>query len=78
MVLRYFFDVHDGVLRHDAEGVECADLEAARVQARKALADIVQASMPDDGDNKTFTIMVRDESGVVKYAASLTFREQSV
>ena len=70
---RFFFDTYDGqTLVEDEEGLELEGPQAARDQAQAALADMVRDVMPD-GDQRTLTIRVRDESGktVLKATVSL-------
>lgn len=70
---RYFFDIHDREFHRDDVGVECADFEAARVEAMHALPEIARFAIPQDGDTQAFMVMVRQESGDVVYTATLTF-----
>jgi hypothetical protein len=76
-VPRFFFDVHNGnrhqCLERDAEGIECADFEAARVQAMATLPEIGRWEIPLDGDKQAFTVVIRDETGHIVYTATLTF-----
>ena len=69
----YFFDIHNGEFHPDDEGTECADFEAARIQAMTSLPEIARFAIPSDGDNQAFTVMVRDEQGMLVYTATLTF-----
>ncbi|MGH1573994.1 DUF6894 family protein [Methylobacterium sp. P31] len=70
---RYYFDIHDGEFRPDDEGTECADFEAARLEAMSSLPEIARFAIPRDGDNQAFTVLVRDENGAIIYTATLTF-----
>jgi hypothetical protein len=72
-VPRYFFDIHDREFRRDAEGTECADLEAVRREAMGSLPEIARWAIPSDGDTQAFTVLVRDEAGALVYTATLTF-----
>ena len=70
---RFFFDTDDGrSLVGDEEGLELEGPQAACDQAQAALADMVRDVMPD-GDQRTLTIRVRNESGktVLKATVSL-------
>ncbi len=70
---RYFFDTHDGeTLSGDQAGVECDGVEAARIEAQNALADLVRDVTPD-GKQRTIALRVRDETGrtVVRAAVSI-------
>ncbi|WP_370875539.1 DUF6894 family protein [Methylobacterium amylolyticum] len=43
---RYFFDIHDSGSTRDDVGTECADLDAVRQQAMRALPDIAREEIP--------------------------------
>jgi hypothetical protein len=70
---RYYFDVHDqsGVHR-DEVGLEFPDMQAAILEARRALADMTRESLLID-DNPDLNIMIRDgDEGPVNLHVSLT------
>jgi hypothetical protein len=69
----YYFDIHDGAFRRDEAGTECADFEAARVEAMKTLPEVSRWAIPADGDIQGFTVLVRNEAGYVVYTATLTY-----
>jgi hypothetical protein len=70
---RYYFDTFDGdALSQDDEGLELDGIEAARHEARKTLPDMARDKVPDDGDRRTMTVKVRDETGKVVITASLS------
>ena len=70
---RYFFDTHDGQHVIDDVGTELADFEAARHEAMGFLPEIARWAIPQDGDKQAFTVLIRDEAGVVLYTATLSF-----
>lgn len=70
---RFFFDIHDGQFTRDDEGTNCADFEAARREAMASLPEIARFTLPNDGDTRAFTVLVRNEVGVIVYTATLTF-----
>lgn len=70
---RYFFDIHDGDLQRDGEGIECEDVEAARRKVIESLPDVAELITSSDGDNQAVTVKVRDERGSQVYAGTLTF-----
>ncbi|MDP4026686.1 hypothetical protein Q8W71_29190 [Methylobacterium sp. NEAU 140] len=70
---RYFFDIHDGGSQHDEAGTECADLAAARMQAVQPLPDIAHEEIPQDGDRRTFTVLVTEENERPVYSATLAY-----
>ncbi len=70
---RYFFDIHDGGSQRDDTGTECTDLEAVRTTAMRLLPDIAREEIPQDGDRRTFTVLVTDESGKAVFSATLNY-----
>ncbi|NBJ10648.1 DUF6894 family protein [Microvirga arsenatis] len=69
---RYFFDTDDGELFvADQQGIELASLEAAKLEAQKALAEMARDALPD-GDQRTFAAVVKDETGRVLLRMGLT------
>ena len=69
---RFFFDTYDGNhLIPDTEGIELPSVEMAKIEAQKALPDLARDALPD-GDQKTFIVSVRDETGQVVLRAALT------
>jgi hypothetical protein len=72
-VPRYYFDVHDGELQLDEEGLECENVEAARDRVMASLSDVAELITSNDGDNQAVTVTVRDEEGSQVYAGTLTF-----
>jgi hypothetical protein len=62
-VPRYFFDTYDGALFVPNEvGLELADIEAAKLEAERALPEMAWDELPD-GNQRTFIVSVRDEAG---------------
>lgn len=70
---RYFFDIHDGSFARDHEGVDCPDLDAARRQVKRTLSDFAKDFLPKDGEQHSFSIVVRDEQNRSVYTATLAF-----
>ena len=70
---RYFFDIHDGTFQLDEHGVECADFDAVRREAKRALPEIARELLPQDGDHHTLTCCVRDEHNETVYTGTLMF-----
>lgn len=75
---RYFFDIHDGELVTDAVGVECADFDAVRREAKMALPEMAREILPDDSEQHTIRVMVRNERDRIVYTATLTFSGQVI
>ncbi|MFC1458463.1 DUF6894 family protein [Microvirga arabica] len=70
----FYFDTDDGVFRTvDDVGTELADIEAAKAEARAALADMAQDRLPD-GNPRDLVVSVRDEAGrtVLRVTLALT------
>ncbi|TXN77384.1 hypothetical protein [Methylobacterium sp. WL8] len=70
---RYFFDIHDGFNRRDDVGTECADLQAAALEAKRLLPAIAADEIPKDGERQIITVLVTDEEGHAVYSAALAF-----
>ncbi|MCJ2113237.1 hypothetical protein MKK64_18820 [Methylobacterium sp. E-025] len=71
---RFFFDILDAnANERDEVGVACVDLEAAVVEAKRALPSIAIDELRRDGDYKNYMVMVRDEEGQAVYSAALSF-----
>ena len=70
---RYYFDVQDsqGVHR-DEVGLDFPDMDAAILEARRALADMTRESLVIDGATD-LSIMIRDgDEGPVNLAVTMT------
>lgn len=73
-VPRHFFDIHDGhSLMRDDEGQECSGAAAIRREAMETLPQVARDEIPKDGDQQAYTVLVRNESNVTVYTATLTF-----
>jgi len=70
---RFFFDVHDDIHVIDDVGIELPDLDAAKAEATRTLAEIAGELLPNDGTRKTLAINVRNESGQVVLKTSLNY-----
>ncbi|TXN80288.1 hypothetical protein [Methylobacterium sp. WL8] len=70
---RYFFDIHDGFHLRDDVGTECADLQAAALEAKRLLPAIAADEIPKDGERQIITVLVTDEEGHAVYSAALAF-----
>lgn len=70
---RYYFDIHDGELQRDGEGLECENVEAARDRVMASLSDVAELITSDYGDHQAITVTVRDEEGRQVYAGTLTY-----
>jgi uncharacterized protein DUF6894 len=71
-VPRFFFDTYDGdrfIL--DELGLELEDIEAAKLEAERALPEMAWDELPD-GNQRTFIVSVRDEAGEVVLRAALS------
>lgn len=71
---RFFFDILDaGSDQRDSDGVECTDLEAAVIEAKRTLPAIATDELPRDGDHRNYMVVVRDADGHAVYTAALSF-----
>ena len=72
---RYFFDVlddHAGNLR-DTKGIDCVDVIAAKMEARRAIGELAKDLFAHDGDERTVAVKVRDTEDVSVASAMLRF-----
>jgi hypothetical protein len=72
-VPRYFFDVHDGELICDEDGVECSSLKEVRQQTRHLLPKLIGEMVPPEKDDLIYRVFVRDEHGHLVYTSALTY-----
>lgn len=70
---RYFFDIHDGIHLRDDEGTDCADLQAAALEAKRLLPAIAVSEIPKDGERQIITVLVTDEEGHAVYSGALAY-----
>jgi len=71
---RYFIDTSDGNLSIiDDVGQEIASDEAARTAALDALPDMARDEIPD-GDERTFSVSLRNMRGDIVYSAQLVLK----
>jgi len=70
---RYFFDINDGRNERDEEGVMCANLEDAALQAKKLLPEIAAEEVPRNGERQAITVLVTDEDGQAVYMGALSY-----
>lgn len=70
---RYYFDINDGRNERDEEGVHCADLQAAVLEAKRLLPAVAADEVPKDGERQAITVLVTDEDGQAVYLAALAY-----
>lgn len=71
---RFYIDSSDGAVPIiDNEGSEYPDAQAARKAALSLLPDMARDEMPD-GDERTFSVSVRNNSGRAIYSARLALK----
>jgi hypothetical protein len=75
MGIYYFHTRNCGTLLTDEEGVECADLEAVRVQAAKSLAELALEVLPRTRDC-LMGVDVRNERHELVLVSELTFKAE--
>ena len=69
---RFFFDVHDGTFGRDEEGVELADIDAARRAVWNTLPALAADRQADGNTACQLRMDVRDETGKHVFHAALT------
>jgi len=69
---RFFFDTYDGEQYiPDENGLDLEDVEAAKLEAQKALPDMAEDALPN-GNHRSFVVNVRDEAGQIVLRAALS------
>lgn len=68
---RYYFDVLNGGLVIDDEGIEFSDPAQARAEALRSLPDLAKSFIESE-DGRRVSITVRDAAGRSIYEATLT------
>ena len=73
---RFYFDVSEGEsFTRDEIGLDLPDLDQVRAEAINALPEIAREALPD-GDETSFAVEARDESGRVVFKATLNFKAE--
>jgi hypothetical protein len=73
-----FFDIDDdGDLRRDDEGMDFADIPAAREEAIQTLVGLARDILPTDGQHRTLAIVVRGADDRQLFRATLSYDEGS-
>ncbi|WP_336487449.1 DUF6894 family protein [Methylobacterium nigriterrae] len=67
---RYFFDIQDGTTLRDNEGLELPDVDAVRVEAHRALAELAMQAPLGNGAVQ-IRADVRDSGGAYVLSATL-------
>lgn len=70
---RYVLDIHDGTHIRDDIGVECDNLRAVALEARKLLPAVPRDEVSKDGEHRAVTVLVINEDGKPVYSAALTY-----
>lgn len=70
--MKIYFDFDDSRSRfRDEEGIDLPDVEAARTEVLKTLAEIAKDTLPKS-DQQTFCASVRNAAGNIVYSARVT------
>jgi len=74
----YYFDIHDGErFTRDETGLALSDGKAARDAAIEALPEIARHALLN-GNQRKYTVSVKDERGLTLLRATLTFESEWV
>lgn len=60
-------------MQEDDTGTEFSDLAEVRQAAMQLLPDIAREEVPQDGNRRSFVVIVTDEDGKPIYSATLTY-----
>jgi hypothetical protein len=72
-VPRYFFDIHDGQMLRDDEGIDLPGPEDAARHAKTVLPEIAAHEVRKDGEHQAYSVLVTDEDGHPIYSVVLTY-----
>ena len=70
---RYFFDVHDGALVPDHEGLDMDDPEVVAAEALKIVTDVARLEQLAQ-TRRQLSVTVRNAAGRAVYRAEVTIR----
>ena len=70
---RFFFDIHNGAITRDEDGLDLPDIAAVRAKAMSILPRIAADEILGDDDRHHFTVLVSDDDGKAIYSATLTY-----
>ncbi|WP_267426989.1 hypothetical protein [Methylobacterium sp. GC_Met_2] len=72
---RYFFDVTNGSVVSDDEGIEFDDAHSASQEALRSLPDMVK-DQPLGSVGEKVSVTMRDDHGIPVYRATLTIEDE--
>lgn len=72
---RYFFDVADGDIVHDDDGLEFDDVRSASREALRSLPDLAR-DLHLSTTGEKLSVTMRDDHGVPIYRATLTIQDE--
>jgi hypothetical protein len=75
---KYHFDVTDGDFMPDLEGIELADVEAARSHAVGLCGKLLNSDLAKFWQGEEWLIEVRDDSGIVMFTLVFMARDTPV
>lgn len=70
---RFFFNLKGVHHERDEDGVICADIQAAVLEAKKLLPLIVSDELSKDVEHQTITVLVADEDGYPVYSGTMSY-----
>ena len=69
---RFYFHTEDGRIQRDREGVELADLHAARFEAIRALGEILKERADEFWADGVLRMTVADDDGLTLFLVEVT------
>jgi hypothetical protein len=70
---RYYFDVHNGDLVRDRDGVECSDLEEIKKCAKGLHASVINTELQLPNDWVDCRVFVRNQSDEIIYMCTFSY-----
>lgn len=69
--MRYFFNTQNGSYHADTDGMECADVAAARGAATRYVGDILKENPDILWDDNELSVTVTNEAGLILYTVTV-------
>jgi hypothetical protein len=69
---RYFFHTQNGVARTDLEGLELLDVQEARIEAARAIGQLVDHNPGEFWEHGALKMTVTDHAGLVLFTLELS------
>lgn len=69
---RFYFHTEDGSSCLDDDGMELPDVTAAKIEAVRAMAELLRDKAPNFWDERSLKLIVTDKAGLILFALGLS------